>query len=264
VIFDLRHRPFGLNFANSMPNPKLEKKMSANDISDQDYLLSGPGSQTRLDPETIRIRDAIIQNFKDKPISEINELAKKVLSVETDPIKRLGMLAARLFLLRHRIMNIKDDAADTDQLAASALGGMGHEAGDASLADDDDDAGSDEWVRVRMLEQAEMNGMRFFEGIIVDVRVVDANKLIESGRAEIVAPEAGKEEEPDPFADVRDAGEAEDTEAMDASETGDAEAPEGMEAPQAMEAPQDMEEGDPDASPTDTEAADEDTNPDAK
>jgi hypothetical protein len=31
-----------------------------------------------------------------------------------------------------------------------------------------------------------------------------------------------------------------------------------------MEAPQDMEEGDPDASPTDTEAADEDTNPDAK
>ena len=238
--------------------------MSANDISDQDYLLSGPGSQTRLDPETIRIRDAIIQNFKDKPISEINELAKKVLSVETDPIKRLGMLAARLFLLRHRIMNIKDDAADTDQLAASALGGMGHEAGDASLADDDDNAGSDEWVRVRMLEQAEMNGMRFFEGIIVDVRVVDANKLIESGRAEIVAPEAGKEEEPDPFADVRDAGEAEDTEAMDASETGDAEAPEGMEAPQAMEAPQDMEEGDPDASPTDTEAADEDTNHDAK
>ena len=38
-----------------------------------------------------------------------------------------------------------------------------------------------------MLEEAEMNGMRFFEGIVVDVRKEDATKLVESGQAQIVA-----------------------------------------------------------------------------
>ena len=46
-----------------------------------------------------------------------------------------------------------------------------------------------------MLEEAEMNGMRFFEGIVVDVRKEDATKLVESGQAQIVAEQP--EDKPD-------------------------------------------------------------------
>ena len=158
------------------------------ETSDQDHLLAGPGSKTKLDPETARIRDAIIESFRDRPISEINGMAKKVLSIETDPVKRLGMLAARVYLLRHRIMNLKMGAEDIDQLGAANKQNQKAE-GDTGAAEDDSStqSGDGDWIRVRMLEEAEMNGMRFFEGIVVDVRKEDATKLVESGQAQIVA-----------------------------------------------------------------------------
>ena len=158
------------------------------ELSDQDHLLAGPGSKTKLDPETARIRDAIIESFRDRPISEINGMAKKVLSIETDPVKRLGMLAARVYLLRHRIMNLKMGAEDIDRLgSANKQSKQAEGVTDAADENDNVQTGESDWIRVRMLEEAEMNGMRFFEGIVVDVRKEDATKLVESGRAQIVA-----------------------------------------------------------------------------
>ena len=158
------------------------------ELSDQDHLLAGPGSKTKLDPETARIRDAIIESFRDRPISEINGMAKKVLSIETDPVKRLGMLAARVYLLRHRIMNLKMGAEDIDRLgSANKQSQQAEGVTDAADENDNVQTGETDWIRVRMLEEAEMNGMRFFEGIVVDVRKEDATKLVESGRAQIVA-----------------------------------------------------------------------------
>ena len=158
------------------------------ELSDQDHLLAGPGSKTKLDPETARIRDAIIESFRDRPISEINGMAKKVLSIETDPVKRLGMLAARVYLLRHRIMNLKMGAEDIDRLgSANKQSKQAEGVTDAADENDNVQTGETDWIRVRMLEEAEMNGMRFFEGIVVDVRKEDATKLVESGQAQIVA-----------------------------------------------------------------------------
>ena len=166
------------------------------ETSDQDHLLAGPGSKTKLDPETARIRDAIIESFRDRPISEINSMAKKVLSIETDPVKRLGMLAARVYLLRHRIMNLKMGADDIDRLGAANLQDQ-QAKGETSAVEESssEQSGESDWIRVRMLEEAEMNGMRFFEGIVVDVRKEDATKLVESGQAQIVAEQP--EDKPD-------------------------------------------------------------------
>ena len=166
------------------------------ETSDQDHLLAGPGSKTKLDPETARIRDAIIESFRDRPISEINSMAKKVLSIETDPVKRLGMLAARVYLLRHRIMNLKMGADDIDRLGAANLQDQ-QAKGDTGAVEESssEQSGESDWIRVRMLEEAEMNGMRFFEGIVVDVRKEDATKLVESGQAQIVAEQP--EDKPD-------------------------------------------------------------------
>ena len=218
------------------------------ETSDQDHLLAGPGSKTKLDPETARIRDAIIESFRDRPISEINGMAKKVLSIETDPVKRLGMLAARVYLLRHRIMNLKMGAEDIDQLGAANKQNQKAE-GDTGAAEDDSStqSGDSDWIRVRMLEEAEMNGMRFFEGIVVDVRKEDATKLVESGQAQIVAEQP---EEDTAEAEVKVEVEAEAT--AEAADTADVEVEveveveaegemdataEGEAAPDALDAP---------------------------
>ena len=153
-----------------------------------DRLSSGPNSNTKLDPETIRIRDVLIENYLDAPIVEINTVVKQVLNTETDPIKRLGALAARVYLIRHRIMNLKTDADEPHKLlpVSEREKVPEEEFAESEVADAPSEASSSEWVRVRMLEQAEMNGMRFFEGIIVDVRKDDAEKLVETNRGELV------------------------------------------------------------------------------
>ena len=56
-----------------------------------------------LAPETIQVRDKIIDKFGDKPLVEMNEFVKNFLRSETDPLNRLGAMAARVFILRHRI-----------------------------------------------------------------------------------------------------------------------------------------------------------------
>ena len=43
-----------------------------------------------------------------------------------------------------------------------------------------------EWRRLRMTDAGEVNGVRFPPGIIIDVNLSDADKLIKSGKAEFV------------------------------------------------------------------------------
>ena len=50
---------FGVNFANRMPKSARGKKMSKASLS----TGNGPGSSIALAPETIRIRDALIEKF---------------------------------------------------------------------------------------------------------------------------------------------------------------------------------------------------------
>ena len=45
---------------------------------------------------------------------------------------------------------------------------------------------SETWIRVIMKESTEVNGVRFPEGIQIDVTEDDSKKLIESGKAAII------------------------------------------------------------------------------
>ena len=40
---------------------------------------AGPGSSVSLAPETIRIRDALIEKFKDEPVDAMNEFMSQAL-----------------------------------------------------------------------------------------------------------------------------------------------------------------------------------------
>jgi len=46
------------------------------------------------------------------------------------------------------------------------------------------------WVRVRIVSEAEVNGMRFFGGTALDVKGADAERLIAAGTAELLVETA--------------------------------------------------------------------------
>ena len=144
----------------------------------------GPGSPNELSPVTIAVRDKVIEKFQDQPLREMNESLKMLLSREQDEQKRLGILAARIYILRQRITTLADPAQER---VVSGTSPKLNDADAAHLADADagDDANS-EWTRLRILDDCEVNGVRFPKTVIIDVKAADAQRLIDSGNAELV------------------------------------------------------------------------------
>ena len=164
----------------------------------------GPGSSIELSPVTIAVRDKVIEKFADQPLDAMNESVKQLLSREEDEQKRLGILAARVYILRQRISRIAE--GDLDRVVGSAapkasdlMTGADHGADDGAGGE----TGSSEWTRLRILDDCEVNGVRFPKTVIIDVKTEDADKLIASGSAELV------EEDPASSAVTTDAAAAE-------------------------------------------------------
>lgn len=152
-------------------------------------------SATKLAPETIKIRNALIEKFSDKPIEELNSFLEHALHVETDEFKRLGLLAARVHILRQRVLSLKafirdetmDSLPEVDlTLPTQILSGAGIDIEDESI---DEDTGTANWYSLRMIEPGEVNGVRFFKGTIINARAEDADRLISSGKAIVVDEE---------------------------------------------------------------------------
>ena len=138
----------------------------------------GPGSSVELSPVTIAVRDKVIEKFADQPLDEMNESVKQLLFREEDEQKRLGILAARVYILRQRIMSISE--ANPDRVVGSAspktndmmTGGIEEQVSESSQG---------EWTRLRIIDDCEVNGVRFPKTVIIDVRAEDAEKLIANG-----------------------------------------------------------------------------------
>ena len=147
----------------------------------------GPGSSIELSPVTIAVRDKVIEKFADQPLDEMNISVKNLLTHEEDEQKRLGILAARVYILRQRIANIAGDEQERVITSASP------KADDLMPSDTNandgatNEAEASEWTRLRILDDCEVNGVRFPKTVIIDVKSEDAEKLISSGKAELAA-----------------------------------------------------------------------------
>lgn len=147
----------------------------------------GPGSSITLDPEIISMRNKYLKALEGKSFDDMNSLIQKQLETEDEDIKRLSLLAARVYILRLRTLELRDEPTENampwskteDQTEV-----------DTKKAEEKVDEGaetvSDEWRRLRMIEAGEVNGVRFPPGIIIDVNSVDGQKLVESKKAEFV------------------------------------------------------------------------------
>jgi len=159
----------------------------------------GPGSSISLAPETIKVRNALIEKFTGEPLDEMNHFMNTALATETNELRRIGILAARIFLLRTRIANLQDfnrDPSLTDiseiNVGALDLGSANIDAAD-DVVDDDVTEIEDGWARLKMTSSGEVQGVRFLSGAIIDAKPEDAEKLIQSGKAVRVDENGGSE-----------------------------------------------------------------------
>jgi hypothetical protein len=130
---------------------------------------------------TIKVRDKIIEQYADQTLDAINESLKRLLANEEDEQKRLGVLAARVYILRQRISGLSSNG-DKAILTAKSPTIANLDAGSVK--------GDNEWTRLRIIKDCEVNGVRFPKSIIIDVKSADALKLIEAGNAEPVDADA--------------------------------------------------------------------------
>ena len=144
----------------------------------------GPGSSIELSPVTIAVRDKVIEKFTGQPLDEMNNSLKALLSKEEDEQKRLGILAARVYILRQRILSIAE--ADIDRVVTSASPKPKDFASDEFANPSEVETPASEWIRLRILEDCEVNGVRFPKTVIIDVKSADAELLIDNGKAELI------------------------------------------------------------------------------
>ena len=146
---------------------------------------AGAGSSILLSPEVIAIRTKLLEACDGKTFSEIIDFLAQVLDKEQDEQKRLGILAARVYVLRQRIIEIqeKEDTSLVSKFMAPEQDLPDNLREDNLFEDDEEnDTG---WVRLRITENSIVKGVRFPKGVIVDVHHEEAEILIEAGKAEI-------------------------------------------------------------------------------
>ena len=175
-------------------------------------------SPIKLTPETIKIRDALIEKFSDKPIEDLNIFIDDALIVEKDEFKRLGLLAARVHILRQRVLTLKTFNRDDtmDKIPSVQLTPHGNQFPDHNISIEDDhneeNDNTTEWQTLKMIEPGEVNGVRFFKGTIIDASAEDANRLISSGKAIVVDNEGNPTDTNDTTSDEMTEAEVAETE----------------------------------------------------
>ena len=155
----------------------------------------GPGSSITLDPEIISLRNKYLKALEGKSFDDMNSLIQKQLETEDEDIKRLSLLAARIYILRLRTLELRNEPTE-DAMPWSKV----EDNSEVDAKKDTEKVGeetvkeNDEWRRLRMIEAGEVNGVRFPPGIIIDVNSVDGQKLVESKKAEFVDTTKPEEE----------------------------------------------------------------------
>ena len=157
---------------------------------------SGAGSSILLSPEVVAIRAKLIEACDGKTFGETIEFLKQLLAKEENEQKRLGILAARVLVLRQRLLDIqeKKDAAPISKFTAPEQNFSDDDYEDNSV-DQYDDEDDNDWIRLRITENSIVKGVRFPKGVIVDVHREEADVLIAAGKAETVEESAGEQDD---------------------------------------------------------------------
>ena len=164
---------------------------------------SGPGSAIALSATSIRVRDAIIEKFIDKSLDELNSFLASALDSETDESKRIGILAARIYILRARISKISEFNENplmnkVEEVSPHELvNSFDDEEPEMSFDQAEAETQLEEWNELVTIEDGEVNGVRIPSGVTITVGREDAARLLETGKAVRVAEDGSVLEDAD-------------------------------------------------------------------
>ena len=136
----------------------------------------------KLAPETMRIRDAIIEKYSDTPLDALSTKLQALITDDTDTGTKLGIFSARVEILRMRFSEI----ADKKYVKDNKLGEENDSEIESDISDETEDL-KEGWMTLKILEASEVNGVRFPEGVKIDVHADDAKKLLDSKKAELIS-----------------------------------------------------------------------------
>ncbi len=137
-----------------------------------------------LAPSILDVRNSFLDQFKNEKLESISKKLDQLFDIEKDPVKRIVILASRVETIRKRIEEIYLDEVNEKKIVKTAE--EKKETLTEVTSDNDEKNETDKWIRVIMKESTEVNGVRFPEGIQIDVTEDDSKKLIESGKAAII------------------------------------------------------------------------------
>ena len=224
-------------------------------------LSDNKSKMTLLSPEIIEIRNKIVDKLEGKSLKDIRSNIKDFLDNEKKEETRLAALAARIVLLRRFISELTEsqellEKEEMDKLENEIFDN------DDNFEDDnesDDFEGDINWKRLRIIEDCEVNGVRFPAGIQIDVKLIDAERLLEAGQAEMVEKPVNPVEAETEEAETEEA-ETEEAETEDEAETEEAETEEETADDTSKTLEEDTDdteaevvEGEDDAEPTEEE-----------
>jgi hypothetical protein len=210
---------FGSIFARTMPTIERGEKMKAT-------IENTGGIPSHLSAMTIKVRDAVIQKCEGQNLEEMTQFIKQLLEHETNEQKRLGVLAARVYLLREKIAFLLEQSFDSDsaemirQRHSENMENLKKPSGAQKKSAKKDEkneeaaAEGDGWMRVRILEDSEVNEIRFPAGVVIDVHTSDAQKLVDAGKAEKIIQDSADN---DDTGDADTAAETTDEQSKDES-----------------------------------------------
>jgi hypothetical protein len=235
-----------------MPSAIKELKMDKFDLE----LSDNKSKMMLLSTEIVEIRDKIVDKLEGESLKGIRAKIREFLANEKNEETRLAALAARIVLLRRFISELSENQALLAEEEMSDLENKSLDYDDDFEEDyDSDDFDVDnQWKRLRIIEDCEVNGVRFPAGIQIDVKLIDAERLLEAGQAEII------EKPVDPEEDAEETEESEETETDESEESEETETDESDESEESEES-EEVEETETDESEeseeTETDESDE-------
>ena len=143
----------------------------------------------------IELRDQALDKFDYLTLDELSIKIKELSVIETDELNKIALLAARISVLNKRVQAILNDAIVNDNNSNKSANNNNLIIKDILNNEKSDSKENPiEWVRVQIKETTEVNGVRFPEGIQIDVTVEDSIKIVESGKAILIGNEKNEPE----------------------------------------------------------------------
>jgi len=154
----------------------------------------------RLSAPLSKLRKQWLSSVRELEPQAALAVLRQRLQDETEGATRLGNMAAQSWIIRQRLIGLqaaihgvpaKLELEDTEAEAPAEPAAPSAPTPNAGVAAPDmaEAVAAPQgpgWVKLRILLETEVNGMRFFEGSTIEVREEDARKLIEAKSAEPV------------------------------------------------------------------------------